>query len=542
MRLYFPISFTRGVHFVLFPAVEIEQRAGSVGCKDASPGEFTSRPMALNIILVVSGLFPGLLKALVTFGLAFTLLAGVSTASLASTVPLAGRVIVIDPGHGGFDPGAVDSRLGLSEDSINLSVARRLQSILMEAGARAVLTHDEAEVVEETAAGLRLPRFSLAGRVALANQNSADIFISLHVNSFRDSSRTGIEVYYCPGSEKGAVLATALEKELAGIAGERENCNRRAVAYYVLRRTEMPAVVVELGYLTNNQEAVRLLHPAHQDALARAIFIGIIRYFTGESQPIFKPVGGGTQVGKPLAAIVIDDFAGPEKNGTADFFKIARPLNFAVMPNFPNSASIAHCALQSGYQVIVHMPMEPVRGDPCSLGPGAIYVRLSEGEIKKRIDQAVASVPGAVGMNNHMGSRATADIRVTRAVLRTVKEHGLFFLDSRTTAKSIVPQVAAEVGVPCASRTLFLDNVNSQAYIRRQLRELARLAILHGSAIGIGHVGRTGFNTARAIREMIPEFEAKEIKLVYISNIIFQDRPGISGEQQGILRNSEPGK
>jgi len=448
-----------------------------------------------------------------------------------SPADLAGRVVVLDPGHGGDDPGAVDAGFGLYEKCINLSVARRLQRLLMDAGARAVLTHNDTEVVEAYSGGLRPPHFSLGSRVALANQSGTDIFISLHTNSFHNSRRTGSEVFYCPGSVKGALLGTAVQKELAAVEGQ-GSCGLRPVSYYVLRRTRVPAIVVELGYLTSAEEAVRLLDPAYQETLARAIFSGIRSYFGEEARAVFKSAGGGDRAVRALVAIVIDDLAGPsEKNGTASFFAIGKPLTFAVMPNFSNSAPTAQRAVQAGYQVLVHLPMEPLHGDANSLGPGAIYVRLSEEEIRQRVHRAVASVPGAVGMNNHMGSRATADARVMRAVLAAVKEHGMFFVDSRTTEKTVIPQVAAELGVPYAVRGLFLDNVNSLGYIKGQLRKAGRRALERGSAIAIGHVGLMGPNTARAIREIIPEFEAQGIEMAYVSNVVFQHQPGVLGSQ-----------
>lgn len=475
-------------------------------------------------------LFWNAIRVLLAGSLVFALTAVFQQPSYASTAALAGRVIVLDPGHGGNDPGAVEPALGLYESEINLSVARRLQRLFMDAGARAIMTRGDAETVEEGGDGeLRLPYLGLESRAALANRSEADVFVSLHTNSFYDNRRAGPEVFYYPGSERGAALAAAIKGELSDVDKESEVCGCRAVPYYVLRRTSMPAVTVELGYLSNPEEAVRLLDPAYQEELSSAVYAGVKRYFEEELQPVLRPAGGTGTLRKAQVAIVIDDFAGPsEKNGTSDYFEIKKPLTFAVMPNFPDSTPIAHHALQNGYEVLLHMPMEALNGDSLSTGPGAIYVNLSEEEIKHRFHQAAASVPGAVGVNNHMGSRATADERVMAAVLTAVKEHQMFFLDSRTTDKTVVPRVAEETGVPCISRGLFLDNVNNLGYVKRQLRETAQLATRRGYAVAIGHVGRTGLTTSRAIKEIIPEFEAQGIEMVYVSNIIFQDRPRIS--------------
>ncbi|WP_334109804.1 divergent polysaccharide deacetylase family protein [Thermodesulfitimonas autotrophica] len=445
----------------------------------------------------------------------------------ASAAALSGRVVVIDPGHGGSDPGGVNPELGLHEKYVNLAVARRLQRMLMDAGAMALLTHNDTETAELGATGLKLPYFSLRSRAALANTAAADAFISIHTNCFPNPHRRGTEVFYHPGSAKGALLAAAIQEQLAGIAGG-EGCTYRGASYYVLNRTVMPAVLVELGYLTCASEAARLLDNAYQERLARAIFLGVSHYF--EAAPAFAN-GDLRARHRAQLAIVIDDFAGATKNGTQAFFALGKPLTFAVMPNFPDSASIAQRATRQGYQVLVHLPMEPFKGKASHLGPGTIYVHLSDAEIEQRVHRAIASVPGAVGVNNHMGSRATSDARVMRAVLRAVKAHGMFFLDSRTTDRSVACEVAAELGVPCGKRDYFLDNVNNIGYIKEQLLEAARLAQKRGSAVAIGHVGTTGANTARAIREMIPELEARGIELVYLSNIIFQQQRSMTDER-----------
>ena len=321
-------------------------------------------------------------------------------------------------------------------------------------------------------------------------------------------------------------MAEAIREELGNVA-EGKRSAASAAPFYVLERTLMPAVLVELGSLINGAEAARLLDPAYQERLAHAIFRGISRYLTGEVTPALA--NGGVVPPRAQLAIVIDDFAGAPKNGTPAFFALRKPLTFAVMPNFPDSASVAQRAVQLGYQVLVHLPMEPFRGKASHLGPGTIYVHLNDAEIEQRVHAAIASVPGAVGVNNHMGSRATADARVMRTVLRVVRSYGMFFLDSRTTDRSVVCEVAAELGVPCGKRDCFLDNVNEIGYIKERLREAARIARKRGSAVVIGHVGATGANTAQAIREMLRELEAQGVELKYLSTVILNDRGHIAG-------------
>ncbi|RDV83457.1 divergent polysaccharide deacetylase family protein [Ammonifex thiophilus] len=441
---------------------------------------------------------------------------------------LEGKTIVLDPGHGGCDPGAVEPRLGIHEKYINLAVARRLQGMLRAAGARVLLTHDDPDKMEKEREDWHLPYISLRERVRLANDQRADVFLSLHVNSFSDPRRTGQEIFFARGSEAGHRLAEALRRELAKLGGDTA-CHPSS--FYVLEHSRMPAVVVEMGYLSNAAEAARLLDPSYQQKIAEALCAGLEAYF---AQANSLPAGGKLHAPRARVAIVIDDFAGPsEKKGTQEFLSLNKPLTFAVLPNYPLSAPTAREAVKAGFEVLVHLPMEPLKGNPSWLGPGAIYVNLSDEEIERRVERAIASVPGAVGMNNHMGSRATADPRVMRAVLKVAKRHNLFFLDSKTTNKSVIPQIAEELGVPYAEDGLFLDAVNDVEHIKKQLHKLAQLALKNGSAIAIGHVGVTGPNTVRAIKEMLPEFERLGIDLVYVSTLV--KRPngaGARSEQQ----------
>nr|WP_229725558.1 divergent polysaccharide deacetylase family protein [Paenibacillus abyssi] len=209
-----------------------------------------------------------------------------------------------------------------------------------------------------------------------------------------------------------------------------------------------------------------------------------------------------------LVAIVIDDF-GNRMSGTEEMLKLPIPLTMAIMPFMPTTKQDAEAAFQRGHDVIVHLPMEPNKGKREWLGPGAITTDLSDEEIRKRVEAAIDDVPHAVGMNNHMGSKATADVRIMRVVLGVCKERGLFFLDSRTTYRTVVPQVAAELGVPLLSNSVFLDDVSTLTHITRQLGKLSDELESNAVCIAIGHVGTPGKKTAAAIEQSIPKLQSK---------------------------------
>lgn len=204
------------------------------------------------------------------------------------------------------------------------------------------------------------------------------------------------------------------------------------------------------------------------------------------------------------AAIVIDDF-GNQMQGTAEMLELPIPFTVAVMPFLPTSTQDAELAHAKGKDVIVHMPMEPVKGKKSWLGPGAITADLSDGEIRKRVEEAIDQIPHAVGMNNHMGSKITADSRIMRIVLQVCKERNLFFLDSRTTGKSVVGELCAEMGVRTAANGLFFDDQYTSAHIMRQMGMFRKKLEKQDELIAIGHVGPPGKITAAGLKKTIAD-------------------------------------
>ncbi|QHT64008.1 divergent polysaccharide deacetylase family protein [Paenibacillus lycopersici] len=229
---------------------------------------------------------------------------------------------------------------------------------------------------------------------------------------------------------------------------------------------------------------------------------------------------GGQQDGKVQrqVAIVIDDF-GNGMTGTQEMMQLPVKLTTAVMPFMPTTKQDAELAYRLGHDVIVHMPMEPVRGKPEWLGPGAIMTTMNDAEIRKRVEAAIDDVPHAVGMNNHMGSKVTADERVMRVVLSVVKERGLFFLDSRTTYKTVLPKLTAEMGVPLLSNQVFLDDVYSTAHIAKQVGLLRKYLEQNESCITIGHVGPPGKLTAAVLKDAIPRMQP-DTRFVRLSQLL----------------------
>jgi|GEM_PF-2711878 len=223
---------------------------------------------------------------------------------------------------------------------------------------------------------------------------------------------------------------------------------------------------------------------------------------------------------KARVAIVIDDFGQHNTDGVKDIISLGIPITCAIMPNMENTRGHAEEAARKGHQVIVHLPLEPINGKKSWLGPGAITMNLQENEITNRVRNDFASVPHAVGFNNHMGSAVTVSDKMMRPILQVARENGFFVLDSRTNDKSVIPVLSDELGIAWAQRDIFLDNVKSPGHVDKQFDILARKALENGKAVAIGHVGQGGNVTARLLKEKIPQLQKQGIEFVYLSEIV----------------------
>lgn len=228
-------------------------------------------------------------------------------------------------------------------------------------------------------------------------------------------------------------------------------------------------------------------------------------------------------------AIVIDDFGNAMK-GTEQMLDLPVKITVAVMPFLPTTKKDAEEAFLKGHDVIVHLPMEPKNGKRSWLGPGAIMTDLSDEEIRRRVEAAIDDVPHAIGMNNHMGSKATSDERVMRVVLQVCKERGLFFLDSRTSYRTVVPKVAAELGVQALHNNVFLDDVYTPHHVSRQIREVKKFLRHHERCVVIGHVGPPGMITSGLLRDAIPGL-LKEATFIPVSGMLSSPPTPVHGDK-----------
>lgn len=217
-----------------------------------------------------------------------------------------------------------------------------------------------------------------------------------------------------------------------------------------------------------------------------------------------------------LVAVVIDDL-GQDLKQAQDLLSIRSRITVAVLPGLAQSKKIAELARNSNHEVLLHLPME-YRGKNGKPAPGMLRSDMTPMEYLNIISNDVASVPGAVGVNNHEGSLLTENKEAMKFLMAELKARNVFFLDSLTSSKSVAYATAKEFGLKAAKRDVFLDNEpENPAYIKKQLDELADTAKKHGKAIGIGHPHPV---TIKELRAWIPRVAAEGIEIVPVSRLI----------------------
>jgi uncharacterized protein len=219
--------------------------------------------------------------------------------------------------------------------------------------------------------------------------------------------------------------------------------------------------------------------------------------------------------GRPLVAIVLDDL-GLDRVRTAAAIRLPGPVSLSFMTYASDLAEQTAAARRAGHELLLHVPMEAVdrREDP---GPHALYTSLSRDEIVERLRWGLDRFGGYVGINNHMGSKFTADSQGMAAVIAELHARGLLFLDSRTTPRSVGFRLAAAEGVPRAARDVFLDDDLAPDAIAHQLAMVEAVARRNGSAIAIGHAHDT---TLAALRAWLPTLAGNGLVLVPLSAVV----------------------
>jgi len=297
----------------------------------------------------------------------------------------------------------------------------------------------------------------------------------------------------------------------------------RLVADDIDISVENPSGVSALG------EALAQIARRHRLSFSETSSPGTTRFdfaFRGNRTHTIRvsaPAGAGSRApaqtfsGTPRLAIIIDDL-GRDRSAADAVIALPFPLTASVLPNLPFSADVADRAYRRGDHVILHLPMEAVsESGPAEPEPVELRVGMNADQVKSIVAGMLATVPHAGGVNNHEGSRATADPALMNAVMAALRERGLYFIDSRTTAATVAYDSAESTGVPAASRKVFLDDTPTREAILAQLDLAVRDARENGSAIAIGHPRPA---TIAALAEGVPRLRADGIRLVFASDLV----------------------
>ncbi|MFZ3218071.1 MAG: divergent polysaccharide deacetylase family protein [Candidatus Acidiferrales bacterium] len=230
--------------------------------------------------------------------------------------------------------------------------------------------------------------------------------------------------------------------------------------------------------------------------------------------PALEPRANGA-AGNARLAIIIDDM-GYDRSAADAVLALGFPLTVSVLPHLPLSSEVAEEARRRGDQVMLHLPMES-EADGAKPEDIELRVGMSAAEVNATLAGMLETVPFAAGVNNHQGSRATSDPELMQELMPALRERGLFFIDSRTDAKTVAYDAAERAGVRAASRRVFLDDTASRDAILQQLQLAARDARRDGFAIAIGHPRPA---TIAALAEGVPQLETRGVRLVFASDVV----------------------
>ena len=237
-------------------------------------------------------------------------------------------------------------------------------------------------------------------------------------------------------------------------------------------------------------------------------------------EPRAEPVRLPAVTARPKLVVIMDD-VGLDVEAAQALMALDIPLTLAILPYAEASSEIARQAADADLEVFLHMPMEPIGvEDP---GPYALTGALSEAELQARLAWAFSQVPGAVGFNNHMGSRMTADRRRMDQVFAALGTNSdQIFVDSLTHPRSQAVQAARAAGVTAYRRDVFLDHVPDEAAVSDQINRALALALQNGHAIAIGHPRP---QTLAALSDLKLRAEAVGVQLATVSTLIAPAEP-----------------
>ena len=217
-----------------------------------------------------------------------------------------------------------------------------------------------------------------------------------------------------------------------------------------------------------------------------------------------------------VIVLVIDDFGYRNDNISDGFLNLSIPITCAIIPGHTASKKFAEKAVSYGKEVIIHMPMESENYSPGE-DEYKLLTSMTSELLENKLIQAFESLPEAIGMNNHQGSKATSDSKTMTVLASVLKDRGKYFIDSRTSSLTIGEKTMISFGVPTARRNIFLDNNNDLDKIEEQINKLANSAKKNGVAVGLGHARK---NTLSVLEKVVPDLLDKGFVFQFASQVV----------------------
>jgi polysaccharide deacetylase 2 family uncharacterized protein YibQ len=307
-----------------------------------------------------------------------------------------------------------------------------------------------------------------------------------------------------------AMVATAI---ISAVALDYINQRKGERSYFFPKREPKPAVVAEANppsEETENPEAApSVAEPKREPTPA------VKEKEAPAKEP--EPPAKARRRGRAQVALIVDDM-GNSREALDVIIGLKAPVTVSVLPYSSYAAETALSARKSGLEVLLHLPLESLNNhDSAYSTDGLILASMSPEQIVAAFEVSLACVPYADGVNNHMGSKFTADAALMRALLAPIKDRGLLFIDSRTTADTVAYGEARKMGIPAAERDLFLDADVDRGRIPGRLVELFKLAKSRGRAIGICHPYP---ETLEALRTGFRQFADFGLEVVPVSRLV----------------------
>jgi uncharacterized protein len=239
------------------------------------------------------------------------------------------------------------------------------------------------------------------------------------------------------------------------------------------------------------------------------------------SPVLFSTTTYSEQTYKPTISILIDDL-GYKFQEDLRALALPGPVAYAILPHGPYTEKMSQIAFKKGKDILLHQPMQAMDKNEF-LGPGALTLNMTRKDFLETLNINIRAVPNLIGINNHMGSLLTRHPGHMQWLMETMKLNGQFYVDSLTSDDSVAARLAKENNIPYLTRDIFLDHKQGPAYVRKQFKELIKVAKRKGSALAIGHPHAS---TIEVLSQVLQNVDKYDVKFISIKSLLHKRTKG----------------